>query len=175
MAGRVLGQCLSKKAAIGLVATGLEAADHLPEVLLHVLLHAQHPVQVVGHHLKRDELHLGVVLRNGAPALVHRLAEWREHHARRLVAVGSAVAVASQPAEQRPPSLDDECQHIHVRAVVVVDEAAPLHRRHLLFPEAFFVVHVMTKVAIFLESGKKILFSFALLPIFCNFVGKTKN
>ena len=46
----------------------------MSQVLLHALLHEEYAMQVVGHELQGHHLHLGVVVGDAHPRLLHRLA-----------------------------------------------------------------------------------------------------
>ena len=57
------------------IAPGLEAADDAAEVAIHFLAHEEDAVEVVGHHLQGDDLHLWVIVGNAPPFLFYALSE----------------------------------------------------------------------------------------------------
>lgn len=102
---------------IGLGTADLEAPDDLAEVAGHALANEEKPVEVVGHDGAFDEQDLGVEARDLPPAVGDGPAQ-----------LAQLDALADQFAENRPTALDFERNHVDAALVVVVAEAAALHR-----------------------------------------------
>lgn len=102
---------------IGLGTADLEAPDDLAEVAGHALANEEKPVEVVGHDGAFDEQDLGVEARDLPPAVGDGPAQ-----------LAQLDALADQFAENRPAALDFERNHVDAALVVVVAEAAALHR-----------------------------------------------
>lgn len=102
---------------IGLGTADLEAPDDLAEVTGHALANEEQPVEVVGHDGAFDERDLGVESRDLPPAVGDSPAQLVQFD-----------ALADQFAENRPAALDFERNHVDAALVVVVAEAAALHR-----------------------------------------------
>ena len=58
---------------VGFVGAGLEAADDVAKVPLHLLFHKEDAMQMVGHELEGDGGDLGVMGRDGKPLVLHPL------------------------------------------------------------------------------------------------------
>ena len=102
---------------IGLGTADLEAPDDLAEVAGHALANEEKPVEVVGHDGAFDERDLGVKARDLPPAVGDGPAQ-----------LAQLDALADKFAENRPTPLDFERNHVNAALVVVVAEAAALHR-----------------------------------------------
>ena len=103
--------------SIGLGTADLEAPDDLAEVAGHTLANEEKPVEVVGHDSAFDERDLGVEAWDLPPAVGDGPAQ-----------LAQLDALADQFAENRPAALDFERNHVDAALVVVVAEAAALHR-----------------------------------------------
>lgn len=110
---------------LGLGAADLEAPDDLAEVAGHALANEEKPVEVVGHDGAFDERDLGVEARDMPPAVGDGPAQFAQFD-----------ALADQFAENRPAALDFERNHVNAALVVVVVEAAALHRMGFHFEKS---------------------------------------
>ena len=106
-----------KERPIGLGTADLKAPDDLAEMAGHALANEEEPVEVIGHDGAFDERDLGVEARDLPPAVGDGPAQ-----------LAQLDALADQFAENRPTALDFERNHVDATLVVVVAEAAALHR-----------------------------------------------
>ena len=119
---------IPEKLSIGLVTARFKAAHHLSQVRFCFFLHEKHPMQVVGHHLKSQQLHLRVIQRNSLPAAGYSLAQRRQLDIS-PVSFRAILGANNQLPEDRPSAFHNKCEHVYVLSVVVVQVATAFHRR----------------------------------------------
>ena len=120
--GAIYGTCtgrppVGQERPIGLGAADLEAPDDLAEMAGHALANEEQPVEVVGHDGAFDERDLEMEARDLPPAVGDGPAQLAQFD-----------ALADQLAENRSTTFDFKRNHVDAALVVVVAEAAALHR-----------------------------------------------
>jgi len=114
-------------------------------VLLHVLGDEEDAVQMVGHELEGEHLHLLVVLMDGEPASLYLQAQWRRLYPGSLGAIVGCIGIAYEAAQQRASALHRHGDEINPPRLVVMPYASTEHRGLLLacewfvFLEGFFI------------------------------------
>ena len=87
---------------------------------------------MVGHHLQRHNLYLGIIAGDAPPFVADTLPQRRQLHAGRIGRILRRLAAARHPAEERTTPLGDHRHHIHHAPRVVMVHTAAQHGGLLL-------------------------------------------
>ena len=117
------------------MAAGLEATDDAAEVFVHLFLHEEDAVEMVGHHLESNDFHLGVIIGDSPPLIVHTLTEGSEFHPGCIGTARNSVAMTTEHTEERTAPFGHHRHHVHHAVCIVVVYTATEHGRLLLASE----------------------------------------
>jgi hypothetical protein len=104
------------------VAACLKATDDAAKVFIHLFFDEDDAMEMIGHHLKGKNLHLGIISGNAPPLVMHSLTEGREFHSWSFRTVKRGIATAQDCAEEGTATFSGHGDHInHTVSVIVVD------------------------------------------------------